>query len=358
MSEGVDFYAFSSEGYSISVDFSGCGHDKYAERYYDREFSYEAGHHELERSGWPWQSNDRMHIRARHLGQEVHERSVYLNSYNETTTEFSHISLLDRANMLAGAVIRENFCFCFGFYYADPSLWNKAKSAISGFFDSSKLPNDYQLYAVVTQNQNKWMQRIFDEVRASHYGGLSLSDIKLKNLILPGSHDSGMYVRSSLPHVDFWANTQKDNTYKQLQLGARTFDFRPGCEIKLGIPSDFELPLAHVHMIITGESYVSFLSQIIEFLKKNQQEIVTVVLCTDGIKGPWDIFNYQKDKISAESRNNLLDRCFEKAREQVGYHELQQGFKDDLESSVETLIKANRRLIFLCDKNMNCTADR
>lgn len=255
--KGVDLYTFSTEGFmftGIKKRASSLMKSKYHASYdYKDNAVYQHDHYELD-----WH---RLSIEAKTIGGKVlKERSI-----EDRGTFSGDIDYEDRNNMYHKSVITPEFCYSFGMYYSNTGLIE----GIANFIKDDVLPSSHQIYAVLTENQSRWMEKLFNKY-AEH-----LPQIKLCNLALPGAHDAGMY--DSNPQIAIWADTQKDSIADQLQLGARIFDIRPGFS--------FSGDIRHIHGVraAAGDEYDSMFRQIASFLANHPKEIVVVHLCDDGV---------------------------------------------------------------------------
>ncbi|MBW0466590.1 hypothetical protein O181_006305 [Austropuccinia psidii MF-1] len=134
-------------------------------------------------------------------------------------------------------------------------------------------------------------------------------DLPFSKLVLPGSHDAGMFAKlhsggnrlidHGIPFIHVLtrvlktfnieldraigniANTQKDNIYDQLRLGARFFDFRPGYCVHDCMNGHLG-EIHHQHACVPGEKYVTALEDTFIFLATHPREIVVFELKSDG----------------------------------------------------------------------------
>jgi len=124
-----------------------------------------------------------------------------------------------------------------------------------------------------------------------------LKDINIKNIILPGTHDTGAYKIDFSTHLENktinfasdtakilpcvghiiknWTITQDDSLYHQLKRGIRCFDLR------LSSKSDIqEYYITHSFVLLT---LVDGLQQIKRFLDETTKEIVVVTVSSDWV---------------------------------------------------------------------------
>lgn len=106
---------------------------------------------------------------------------------------------------------------------------------------------------------------IIDRSNWMHNHFKILGNKSLKEISLPASHDSGMYLGSLLDPTPVLGKTQDLNIYEQLSYGIRYFDLRPGWD-----GSDFYI----YHGIIKGPSISKVLKDIGSFMDKGHKELV------------------------------------------------------------------------------------
>lgn len=341
-SKGVDLYSFSTEGFSLRgvkiVESSGSHYYPYP-----NDFDYFRDPYEMQ--GHLVDDNDILKVEA-YVGSELlSDCSIQVSGNTGNIPD----SELDK--IMGPAVITENGCFNFGLYYSD-----------SGASDG--LTNRHQLYGVVAENQSRWMEKLFQDIGQDKFEQLLLSD-----LVLPGSHDSGMYIKLPNHYFSAFANTQKDPIENQLALGARVFDFRPGTlkpgwAFKLysdklpwylkalfgvmGINSaaaleimfqEYENEVRHIHAFVPGETYERFLDEIAAFLEQNPQEIVVVNAVSNGIEDAVDL-------AKKSDLDQIASRVFGK------FPNLRIGDKTSLKKKVKTLLDNNERLIIVGNKKV------
>lgn len=130
--------------------------------------------------------------------------------------------------------------------------------------------------------------------------------LKIRDLVLPGAHDAGMYMMSDVGDIaaavekmcsthevikficktatehmgqqllENMSITQKDTAMDQLRFGTRFFDFRPAY-------NSSKTAVYHVNNFIPGVQFKDFLTDIDGFLKSNPSEIVFVQITSSGI---------------------------------------------------------------------------
>ncbi len=152
-----------------------------------------------------------------------------------------------------------------------------------------------QAYAYVARDASKWMGQLAN----------SIPDLQVADLVLPASHDAGMYtlnvtdtdkavkalcmayldVKTVCDKAGPWgkqgiinfALTQKETVGDQLRLGTRMFDFRPAKPVAGGTAY-------HIHMIIAGVQFDTFLKGISTFLSSAPDEVVFIQITSAGIE--------------------------------------------------------------------------
>ena len=160
---------------------------------------------------------------------------------------------------------------------------------------SSPITN--QAYIYTGPRQNSWMSHLQTQY----------PDLKFADLVLPGSHDAGMYemtlqdtqnavaqlcgsnavldalckagVSVGAQALENFSITQKDASAAQMDFGTRYFDFRPAY-----LKTDTSKTAFHVHNFITGASFEDFLKGVNQFLGENTQEIAVVQIKDSGIQ--------------------------------------------------------------------------
>jgi hypothetical protein len=246
--------------------------------------------------------------------------------------------------MQTPSIIADNYNLSYGFFDA-------AAEAVLGLTDQD------QIYAYLTPPQQNWM------------GDLVLKNPEVKGVpfstfALPGAHDSGTFdltaVKNLLDDVEFVALlagyygeelidvlssvalnvvtgeavTQKDDIPTMLNLGCRYFDFRPGM---MPSPLNVILPdIYHIHAVIPGHTFNSFLTDILTWLNGNPSEIVVVNLQTAGFLD-----------VIAIPTVSQLQTALESAQIQTGTQFIQIGSAEDLQKTYGELVSKNKRLFFL-----------
>lgn len=190
------------------------------------------------------------------------------------------------------AIQVKDLIITYGFYDAGPGL--------------AGLTNRDQFYLAVGPNHNRWMGRVAP--RGSPGAGKPFS-----RMVLPSPHDCGMnsmqnsdyvlqtagdIVIKTLPAFQFFeleasvvklvapnivyglAMTQKDSITTLLAIGARYFEFRPAY-----LHDNFRINnnIYFQHACIPGIEYGKFLSEVVDFLINNPDEIVVVNHRWDGV---------------------------------------------------------------------------
>ncbi|KAF5659012.1 chitinase [Fusarium heterosporum] len=139
-------------------------------------------------------------------------------------------------------------------------------SVDKGFMTSIKSPDQYA-----------WMNSIYDTIK----------DRKLKDVIVPGTHDAGMsYISGKMggDGTKFNTQTQGLNVRDQLYAGSRWFDLRPITVHKQGDATDYEFWISHMSLAAlnwhgnTGESFQEVIDHINEFTSENKGEVIVLQL--------------------------------------------------------------------------------
>lgn len=220
-----------------------------------------------------------------------------------------------------------------------------------GFVDNGTNTRD-QLWIYVTANHENWL------------GGWIKKNPALRNapfstLVLPGSHDAGMFTSdffslvgqslnntalekaieakcqwqaeiSTLKTIWQLSITQKDNILSQLQLGTRFFDYRPAYYT-------LDQKLRHVHNFVPGYLYESFLSDVVDFLNGHPQEIVVLGVSQDGVCSVFKPFS--------KSDTTTLAGSIIRAK---GYNiQTTDESALDEKTTIDTLLSTNKRLVII-----------
>ena len=149
-------------------------------------------------------------------------------------------------------------------------------------------------------NLSTWMTDNYEKIK----------DKELRNLVIPGTHDSGTALISEenavvssdkgIPEtlakiaprkLVGWSKTQDLTIRKQLGIGVRFFDFRVSFE-KEGKNSDYTLYLSHG---LRGEKLDDVLADIRDFAENNPREIVMI-----------KFKSFADEKCKKENLNKLL----------------------------------------------------
>ena len=192
--------------------------------------------------------------------------------------------------------------------------------------------------------------------------------IKLKQLVLPGAHDAGMYtlnwdgfsflektasawleqlipvgkhgidLSSSLRKVKFetavgnFSIPQKDNAYDQMKSGTRYFDFRPAYE-KGGQVDD----TYHIHNFVPGERFDTFIQGVNQFLLANPKELAIFRITHDGI---------DTDKFTPLNRSEVTTFAQDNVDPNVGF-QVQSDLSSVGDQSIDDIVNSGQRMIFL-----------
>ena len=267
----------------------------------------------------------------------------------------------DAVNMLSTpANISPNRAISWGLYHAG-----------AGNFG---LTNQYQQYLYLTDNHSTWMGNL---VQSNTRYGLQA----FKRFVLPGAHDAGMFdstwinnnlnafiqslskiLNQEVPlfgglisqvlgaianeyiprFVQYLAFTQKENVATMLNLGVRYFDFRPG-KVSSAVQQYLPQPdsgIYHQHAFIPGYPYVSFLTDVLNWLNGNATEIVVISLSTNG-------FYDGSMNVSVDELESAWNQAVSNSSSKVV-----RGGNTDLGSSYDNLISQQKRVIFLNNSNI------
>jgi hypothetical protein len=96
-------------------------------------------------------------------------------------------------------------------------------------------------------------------------------DMKLRDVIVPGTHDSASYTISSLQLFSAVGRTQNLSVQDQLLAGARYIDLRVANAKK-------RIGLSIWHGCLEGGAFMEVLEEVQEFLKNHEQEFVVLEL--------------------------------------------------------------------------------
>ncbi|MBK8253228.1 MAG: hypothetical protein IPK82_11255 [Polyangiaceae bacterium] len=256
-----------------------------------------------------------------------------------------------------------------------------------GFYNGS-VDETHQLWLYINNKEEQWMERLFDAEPKLLKEPLSI-------MALPGSHDAGMFTgidsdeaarnlvdslisrfatknALEMALVAAWAlgpvtpaatalagllagaifalrgtslarrallnlaYTQKDDIYRQLRLGVRFFDFRPGYTVS-GFRWDQQL--RHQHGFVPGYELYQFIYAVVDFLNRCPKEIVVVNFKYSGF-----LDNDMKPPHSEV--DGMVDSIVNRELAHVG---IVRGGIDDLHTPIGDLLKQNKRLIVLWD---------
>lgn len=169
-----------------------------------------------------------------------------------------------------------------------------------------------QAYIYTGVENRRWMQQLQTDCPG----------VLIKDLVMAGSHDAGMYVLNlDMKNADMYYRlinlalaaigltvilaplaieiraiidkngldvalgnfslTQKDTAYNQLLTGTRYFDFRPAYDKTKA--NDWMEQTYHIHSFVPGVQFSEFLKGINQFLEENPNEIAMIRLATSGI---------------------------------------------------------------------------
>ena len=385
-SKGVDFYGFVAKGFELEIRKADAGNkdkpDVVQHISSNSVLRFFSDHYEINTNAFGLKYEGRFQFIARKDGRELYERSLRINANT------GNIDNEDIGNIRIPARVENDYCLSFGLYDADSSN-----------------PNAHQIYATLTPNRKTWQSDFFRAVSDSQKK--TLSDVFLKDIFLPGSHDAGMYT-DMLTEAANMANTQHHNISKQLELGARYFDFRPGKLCKEVVPLLHEVkkhkskilgPLAfitaglgfildwfldgkindlvplfqskvgktsHIHAVIPGESYYDFIRETVSFLEKNKEEIVVINIADSGILRDFEVPDLPVDVIiEGQKVNGKKVKIVDVPSKAELEAEIQPllgsgikiGSKASFNKSIRTLLDTHERLIILYREEGPDTAD-
>ena len=235
-----------------------------------------------------------------------------------------------------------------------------------GFYDAGPgeagLPKRHQFYIAIGQDNSRWMGRVAP--RGSPSAGKAFS-----RMALPMPHDCGMNSMQNseyllqkagdafikiLPAVELFgiaagavklfapniiyglAITQKDSITTLLAIGARYFEFRPAY-----LHDSFRINdnIYFQHACIPGIEYGRFLSEVVDFLLRNPDEIVVINHRWDGVtKG----CKHPDDSIL----DQMLTKTISDRRAASGGGSLEVGDLDDIATkTIDQLRLSGHRLI-------------
>lgn len=282
----------------------------------------------------------------------------YFTQIYPITGEIGNSSAVTMLN--TPAIVTPEWVISWGLYRAGPGNFG--------------LTNQYQQYLYLTDNHSRWMGDLVQSDPA--FGQQAFN-----RFVLPGAHDAGMFdptwinnnlnaldqslsqilnqmmgsvfgglisnvlsaIGGYVPRfVEYLAFTQKENVLIMLNLGVRYFDFRPGkvaAAIQKYLPQDNTL--YHQHSFIPGYPYISFLTDVLNWLNNNPTEIVVISLCTNGFY----------DHSSMDPTIAELKSAWAAAVSNSG-STLVIGTNADLSSSYNSLIAQQKRVIFLNNTNI------
>lgn len=292
----------------------------------------------LEKSGrFRWEAHQKRAAADVTLGGAFWEISP-LTGAMQTKYKDSPTNMMDTPSQFSAA---DNWAYSYGFYDSGAGL--------------GQLTNHDQSYLYITRDVSNWMGDL-----TNRDPGFAASP--LRTFVLPGSHDAGMYDMSAVDKIAHnsaflgfifglagfataklaepfakeiaqnFAMTQKDQVARQLDMGARYFDFRPGT-CAPGIPLG---GIFHQHGPIPGVVYDHFLREMFTWLKAHPTEIAVVCV---GFAG----FTADSMKPSYDDLNVTLKG----AQNAVYGGSIQIGDHRDFQTSYKDLIESGKRLLVL-----------
>ena len=333
ISKGVDAYVFTTDNTSVKVTIGSVSKTLANRDTFKNEI----------------RATDYLKGTKNHVSLEAHghKLSGFVDPFTGLlfSNDFGHLLKMH-------SIIKDDYIVNYGFYDAGPGYLT--------------LTNRNQVYVHVGKNHSNWMGRLIEEY--NNYGEKSTKEILIKDLVLSGSHDAGMYVdlpkdedlfvrgiilgiggitalaAGVIPLVGALITpliaivtcagaltisaqritrnlgvTQKENITNQLANGVRYFDIRPGYNILDNAPQTWKIiedifpkvgkdflehglkkikkdlidamneisysdrPVTHLHHILPGARLKDMISEMIEFLHKNPNEIVVISIVSSGI---------------------------------------------------------------------------
>lgn len=246
------------------------------------------------------------------------------------------------------SAVGPGYAVSYGFYAAGAGI-------------GTPLTNQDQLYVYVSDNFSTWM----GDLVAAHP---EVAGCPFSQLALPGAHDAGMFTPQTVQSIlqsahapafvsaladvspllagvaqsvaqraiTNLAMTQKDNVTTMLDLGTRYFDFRPGT-LALQVAGFDPGVRYHQHALIPGYPYVSFLQDVLVWLHAHPTEIVVVNLNTQGFVSP--AMAPAPGDLAGDLATALVNTGLSGA--------IATGGVESLDQTLEQLLRANTRLIFL-----------
>lgn len=274
----------------------------------------------------------------------AYHRDFHLQSISPSNTEQKNI--MYKINTITGGIEGSKV----GLQTAVFFTYNSSDYVMNYGVSHAAPPVTDQAYIYTGHSNSTWM------------GDLTKTcpNLKICDLVLPGSHDAGMYeinvsdldmvvkkICGKLGSICEKANTvglqlvknvsltQKDTANDQLKFGTRFFDFRPAYDT-----DDSRKIVYHVHNFIPGVKFDTFLSDIDTFLEDNPSEIVFIQITSSGI----DTSNFTpltKSQVGEDLKKNIT---------KVGY-DLTTSIDDYNDELITDVVKKGKRLIVVFDKN-------
>lgn len=164
---------------------------------------------------------------------------------------------------------------------------------------------------------DNWMERLMEKD----------DGVKLRDLVLPGTHDSGSYSISGLKLFSAVGRTQCLDITRQLQSGARYLDLRFA-----GASADAN-QLSIWHGCLEGGNIRAILAEIDGYLKNHRSEFVIVEMVPEFGR---DLSSDQKDKLLTIIKHVFGDRIHPGS-----------SFDDLMKSSLADIVKAGHQVAIL-----------
>ena len=186
-------------------------------------------------------------------------------------------------------------------------------------------PNSKNLYAnsAIVFNRASWMGHDYEKLKSK----------KLKELVLPASHDAGMYQSTGQAAV-----TQDLSVYSQLSYGVRYFDLRPRVWGGGGLPESFV-----IHHTFNGPYLSEVLADMKKFFDEGHRELVILKFST-----------YQYHSAKENFDQNWFNKLCRLIQETLGDY-LYYGEKGDprlADRTISTYLEDGGKILVVCDRGI------
>lgn len=224
-----------------------------------------------------------------------------------------------------------------------------------------------QSYIYTGKENRRWMEKLAKECPG----------IQIKDLVLAGSHDAGMYTLNlNLKNEAFYylmidrlltlleltvilapvaieikviiakngldvalgnfSITQKDTAFNQMLIGTRYFDFRPAYDKTT--PDKWLTQTYHIHGFIPGVNFTAFLQDINRYLENNPGEIAVINVNDQGLNDNFTPLN--KAQVNEFLQKNISGK--------VGYRLLEnENAGEFTEQTLSEVVDSGLRVIVL-----------